>query len=121
MNPEKAIDVKGSILLYLRLVHTKYRLKRGKTDTNSLDICRRPSGNTRERLGVAFSILGAGCIALPASGFNTFATNGLFLVGDVFLLSLFIREGRIYLIVQNSIFAILAAVGVMVNFPGGIL
>ena len=121
MSHIKTIDVKGSRIDDLTSPEVIHPLKTGQHDTNSLDSCRRPSGNTCEQLGVVFSILGALVIALPASGLNTFATNGLFLVGDIFLLSLFIREMRIYLIVQNSIFAILAFIGVVVNFPGGIL
>jgi hypothetical protein len=117
----KTIDVKGSRIDDLTSLKVIHPLKARQHYTKSLDSCRRVSGNTLERLGVAFSIMGALVIALPASGLNTFTTNGLFLVGDIFLLSLFIRELRIYLIVQNLIFAILAFIGVVVNFPGGIL
>jgi len=63
---------------------------------------------------------GAAVCSLPASMLNTFATNGFFLVGDLFLLALWIRERRFWLIVQNAVFAGLAAYGV-VNNAGVIL
>lgn len=73
-----------------------------------------------ERAGVAFSMSGAAVCSLPASMLNTFATNAFFLTGDLFLLALWIRERRFWLIVQNAVFAALAAYGV-VNNAGGIL
>lgn len=119
--PEKNIDVKGSILPYLRLPLTIHPWKRGCFVHKCLDRCRSVSRTTLEKFGACFGMIGAVFVALPATVAYTFATNAMFLVGDIFLLTLFLRDGRNWLIVQYSVFGVLAFWGVCNNLPGVLL
>ena len=118
---QKNIDVKGSILPDLKcplMIHPlKIRMNLGKC----LDRCRSVSRTTLEKFGACFGMIGAVFVALPATVAYTFATNAMFLVGDIFLLTLFLRDGRNWLIVQYSVFGVLAFWGVCNNLPGVLL
>lgn len=118
---EKNIDEKGSILPDLRLPHIIYPTKRGCFVHKCLDRCRSVSRTTLEKFGACFGMIGAVFVALPATVAYTFATNAMFLVGDIFLLTLFLRDGRNWLIVQYSVFGVLAFWGVCNNLPGVLL
>lgn len=120
-NPLKNIDEKGSILPDLRLPHIIYPTKRGCFVHKCLDRCRSVSRTTLEKFGACFGMIGAVFVALPATVAYTFATNAMFLVGDIFLLTLFLRDGRNWLIVQYSVFGVLAFWGVCNNLPGVLL
>ncbi|MCK9544184.1 MAG: hypothetical protein M0R03_19365 [Novosphingobium sp.] len=116
--PEKNVHVKGSRIDDLNAAFMFIPLKLRKA-------CRKLSSGVEsalrgslEKIGVAFSVGGAAFVAMPATVFNTFATNAFFFVGDIFLLSIFTLEKRYWLIVQNTIFAILAAWGIINNFQG---
>lgn len=117
-NPLKNIDEKGSILPDLRLPLTIHPWKRGGFVQKCLDRCRSVSRTTLEKFGACFGMAGAVFVALPATVAYTFATNAMFLVGDIFLLTLFLRDGRNWLIVQYSVFGVLAFWGVCNNLPG---
>jgi hypothetical protein len=116
----KTIDTKGSILPNLYRPSMIHPLKARQHNRTLSAVVEKPLTWYLERAGVAFSMSGAAVCSLPASMLNTFATNAFFLTGDLFLLALWIRERRFWLIVQNAVFAALAAYGV-VNNAGGIL
>ena len=120
-NPIKSIDEKGSILPHLKcplMIHPmKMRMNLGKC----LDRCRSIQKSTLEKFAACFGMVGAVFAALPATVAYTFATNAMFLVGDIFLLTLFLRDGRNWLIVQYSVFGVLAFWGVCNNLPGVLL
>jgi len=119
--PIKNINEKGSILPDLKsslMIHPlKMRMNLGKC----LDRCRSISRTTLEKFGACFGMIGAVFVALPATVAYTFAANAMFLVGDIFLLTLFLRDGRNWLIVQYSVFGVLAFWGVCNNLPGVLL
>ena len=116
----KTIDAKGSRIDDLSSGGMLHPLKGGQHNRILSAVVEKPLTWYLERGGVGFSMCGAAVCSLPASMLNTFATNGFFLVGDLFLLALWIRERRFWLIVQNAVFAGLAAYGV-VNNAGVIL
>lgn len=117
----KNINEKGSKNDDLKLPHIIYPTKRGCFVHKCLDRCRSVSRTTLEKFGACFGMIGAVFVALPATVAYTFATNAMFLVGDIFLLTLFLRDGRNWLIVQYSVFGVLAFWGVCNNLPGVLL
>ena len=113
----KSIDEKGSILPHLKCPLMIHPMKMRKC----LDRCRSVSRITLEKFGACFGMVGAVFVALPATVAYTFAANAMFLVGDIFLLTLFLRDGRNWLIVQYSVFGVLAFWGICNNLPGVLL
>jgi hypothetical protein len=121
-NPKKQpiinVHVKGSRIDDLNPALMFIPLKLRTDLKKHLVMCRSVLKGHLEKIGVTFSISGAFFVALPATMFNTLATNVFFFVGDIFLLSIFAIEKRNWLIVQNFIFAVLAAWGIVNNLPG---
>lgn len=115
---EKNIDVKGSRIDDLNTAHMFIPLKLRKACRKLSSCVESAQRGSLEKIGVAFSVGGAAFVAMPATMFNTFATNAFFFIGDIFLLSIFALEKRNWLIVQNFIFAVLAAWGIFNNLPG---
>ena len=111
----KTIDTKGSILPDLWLGGMIHPLKARQHNRILSAVVEKHLMWYVGWIGTIFSLAGMVVCSQPASELNTFATNALFLTGDLFLLALFIRERRINLIVQYAVFTVLTIRGVINN------
>ncbi len=74
-----------------------------------------------EKIGSTFGGIGSLMVALPAAPILTFLANLFFLIGDVFLITLFKLEEKRkkHVIRQYYVFTAVSTLGVIINFPGG--
>jgi hypothetical protein len=115
MNSIKTIDAKGSILPDLNSGGMIHPLKARQHNRILSAVVEKPLMWYIGWTGTIFSLAGMVVCSQPASELNTFATNALFLTGDLFLLALFTKEKRINLIVQYAVFTLLTIRGVINN------